>query len=148
MKTKKVITPYFENGTFAGARVCVGGEDFIIAPKDYWDGKELPWQEAMDALKADNLATWNYRQICLTMAYRKEIERYSRIMAEMALIIGIGLVRRFRTSTRSITMATMAHWTFTIRMILVVCVQSGTLKIRVNRYDNRRKSKTCCVAKL
>lgn len=88
MKTKKVITPYFENGTFAGARVCVGGEDFIIAPKDYWDGKELPWQEAMDALKADNLATWNYRQICLTMAYRKEIERYSRIMAEMALIIG------------------------------------------------------------
>lgn len=75
MKTTKVITPYFENGAFAGARVCVGGEDFIIASKDYWDGKKTPWQEAMDALKADNLATWNYRQICLTMAYRKEIDK-------------------------------------------------------------------------
>lgn len=75
MKTTKVITPYFENGAFAGARVCVGDEDFIIAPEDYLDGKELPWQAAMDALKADNLATWNYRQICLTMAYRKEIDK-------------------------------------------------------------------------
>lgn len=29
----------------------------------------------MDALKADNLSTWNYRQICLTMAYRKEVDK-------------------------------------------------------------------------
>ena len=35
----------------------------------------MPWQEAMDNLKADNLATWNYRQICLTMAYRKEVDK-------------------------------------------------------------------------
>lgn len=35
----------------------------------------MPWQEAMDALKAEGLATWNYRQICLTMAYRKEVDK-------------------------------------------------------------------------
>ena len=72
-KPAEIVTPAFEDGKFIGARVCVGGEDFIIAPKDYRDGKEMPWQEAMDALKADNLSTWNYRQICLTMAYRKEV---------------------------------------------------------------------------
>lgn len=75
METTKVITPSFENGKFAGVRVCIGGEDFIIAPKDYRDGKEMPWQVAMDALKADNLSTWNYRQICLTMAYREDIDK-------------------------------------------------------------------------
>ena len=74
METTKVITPYFENGVFAGVRVTLGDEDFVIAPKDYRDGKEMPWQEAMDALKADNLDTWNYRQICLTMAYCDEID--------------------------------------------------------------------------
>ena len=74
-KPADIVTPAFEDGKFIGARVCVGGEDFIIAPKDYRDGKEMPWQEAMDALKADNLSTWNYRQICLTMAYRKEVDK-------------------------------------------------------------------------
>ena len=74
-KPAEIVTPAFEDGKFIGARVCVGGEDFIIAPKDYRDGKEMPWQEAMDALKADNLSTWNYRQICPTMAYRKEIDK-------------------------------------------------------------------------
>ena len=74
-KPTEIVTPAFEDGKFIGARVCVGGEDFIIAPKDYRDGKEMSWQEAMDALKADNLPTWNYRQICLTMAYRKEVDR-------------------------------------------------------------------------
>ena len=74
-KPAKIVTPAFEDSKFIGARVCVGGEDFIIAPKDYRDGKEMPWREAMDALKADNLSTWNYRQICLTMAYRKEVDK-------------------------------------------------------------------------
>lgn len=74
-KPAEIVTPAFEDGKFIGARVCVGGEDFIIAPKDYRDGKEMPWQEAMDALKADNLSTWNYHQICLTMAYRKEVDK-------------------------------------------------------------------------
>ena len=74
-KPAEIVTPAFEDSKFIGARVCVGGEDFIIAPKDYRDGKEMPWQEAMDALKADNLSTWNYRQICLTMAYREDIDK-------------------------------------------------------------------------
>ena len=75
MKTTKVITPYFEDGVFAGVRVCVGDEDFVIAPKDYQNRKWMTWTEMMDALKVDGLDTWNYRQICLTMAYRKEIDK-------------------------------------------------------------------------
>ena len=74
-KPAEIVTPAFEDGKFIGARVCTGGEDFIIAPKDYKDGKKFNWQEAMDALKADGLATWNYRQICLTMVYRKEVDK-------------------------------------------------------------------------
>ena len=75
MKTTKIISPYFENGVFAGVRVTLGDEDLVIAPKDYQNGKEMTWPEAMDVLKADNLSTWNYRQICLTMAYRNEIDQ-------------------------------------------------------------------------
>lgn len=75
METTKVITPYFENGVFAGVRVTLGDEDFVIAPKDYMDGKEMTWPNAMVALKTDGLDTWNYRQICHTMAYRKEIDK-------------------------------------------------------------------------
>ena len=75
MKTTKIISPYFENGVFAGVRVTLGDKDFVIAPKDFQNGKEMPWQEAMAALKTDGLDTWNYRQICLTMAYRKEIDK-------------------------------------------------------------------------
>ena len=74
-KPAEIVTPAFEDGKFIGARVCTEGEDFIIAPKDYKGSHEFNWQEAMDALKADGLATWNYRQICLTMAYRKEVGR-------------------------------------------------------------------------
>ena len=74
METTKIISPYFENGVFAGVRVTLGDEDFVIAPKDYQNGNEMPWQEAMIALKTDGLDTWNYRQICLTMAYRDEID--------------------------------------------------------------------------
>lgn len=74
-KPAEIVTPAFEDGKFTGARVRIGGEDFIIAPKDYKDGKAFTWQEAMDALKGDGLATWNYRQICLTMAYRKEVDK-------------------------------------------------------------------------
>ena len=74
-KPAEIVTPAFEDSKFIGARVCVGGEDFIIAPKDYRDSKEMSWQAAMDALKAEGLATWNYRQICLTMAYHKEVDK-------------------------------------------------------------------------
>ena len=75
MKTTKIISPYFENEVFAGVRVTLGDEDFVIAPKDYQNGNAMPWQETMDALKDYNLDTWNYRQICHTMAYRKEIDK-------------------------------------------------------------------------
>lgn len=75
MAKNEIISPYFENGVFAGVRVTLGDEDFVIAPKDYRKGKEIPWKEAIDALKVDNLSTWNYRQICLTMAYRKEVDK-------------------------------------------------------------------------
>lgn len=74
MAKNEIISPYFENGVFAGVRVTLGDEDFVIAPKDYQNGNEMPWQEAMDALKTDGLDTWNYRQICLTMAYCDEID--------------------------------------------------------------------------
>ena len=75
MRTTKLITPYFENGEFAGVRVCLGDEDFVIAPRDYQYGKAMTWPNAMDALKADNLYIWDYRQIRLTMAYRKEVDK-------------------------------------------------------------------------
>ena len=75
MEPNKIISPYFENGTFAGVRVCIGDEDFVIAPNDYNYGERMTWNDAMDALKYNNLDTWNYRQICLTMAYRKEIDK-------------------------------------------------------------------------
>ena len=75
MAKDEIVSPYFENGVFAGVRVTLGDEDFLIAAKNYQDGKEMTWPEAMDALKADNLSTWNYRQVCFTMAYRKDIDK-------------------------------------------------------------------------
>lgn len=75
MAKNEIISPYFENGVFSGVRVTLGDEDFVIAAKDYQNGKEMTWQEAMDALKANGLDTFNYRQICHTMAYRKEIDK-------------------------------------------------------------------------
>ena len=75
MRTTKLITPCFKDGEFAGVRVCIGDEDFVIAPKDYKGGKTMTLHKAIDALMADNLTIWNYRQICLTMAYRKEIDK-------------------------------------------------------------------------
>ena len=74
MATNEIISPHFENGVFAEVRVTLRDEDFVIAPKDYQNGNEMPWQEAMEALKIDGLDTWNYRQICLTMACCDEID--------------------------------------------------------------------------
>lgn len=75
MAKNEIISPYFENGVFAGVRVTLGDEDFVIAAKNYRGGEEMTWTEAIGALKDNNLDTWNYRQICLTMAYRKEIDK-------------------------------------------------------------------------
>ena len=41
MRTTKLITPCFEDGEFAGVRVCLGDEDFVIAPRDYKYGKAM-----------------------------------------------------------------------------------------------------------
>ena len=68
MEINEIISPYFENGVFTGVRVTVGDEDFVIAAKDYQNGEEMTWPEAMDALYDDDLTTWNYRQTCFTMA--------------------------------------------------------------------------------
>ena len=72
MATNKIISPYFENGVFAGVRVTLGDEDFVITPKDYKYGKRmLGWA----ILYEPGLSTFNYRQICLTMAYRDDVNR-------------------------------------------------------------------------
>ena len=73
-RTKKLITPYFEDSEFAGARVTLGDEDFVIAPKDYKQGDGMSWPEAMAALNAASLTTWDYKQVCLIMAYRDDID--------------------------------------------------------------------------
>ena len=78
MTTNEIISPYFENEIFAGVRVTLGDEDFVIAPEDYKIGKRMCWDEAMDILKADNLITWNRHQICLAMAYIKDINKVLR----------------------------------------------------------------------
>ena len=75
MTTNEIISPYFENGVFAGVRVTSEDEDFVIAPKDFRFRKEMPWQEAMDGLKVDGLSTFDYRQICHTMPYIKDINK-------------------------------------------------------------------------
>ena len=82
MEKNEIISPYFENGVFAGVRVVLGDEDFVIAPKDYRRNEKLsyklPYEEAMDILGVNNLTTWNYRQICFTMAFCKEINKVRR----------------------------------------------------------------------
>lgn len=74
MGTKKIISPYFEDGEFAGVRVCVGDEDFVIAPKDYNNGKEMSWPHTVFILEENNLETFNHKQACLIAAYHKEID--------------------------------------------------------------------------
>ena len=77
-KIHKCITPYFEKSVFIGARVDVGNEDFVVTPEDYYRGKVdevFTWDDAMNALKNEDLSTFNYRQVCLVMAYRKDIDR-------------------------------------------------------------------------
>ena len=69
------VTPYFDtDGTFQGVRVCALGEDFVIDAKDFQGGKEMPWSEAMDALKAAGKTTWNLPQLYLTMFFRKQVD--------------------------------------------------------------------------
>ena len=77
MEKNTIISPYFENGVFAGVRVTSEDEDFVIAPKDY-NRKLMNWYDAMDALKANGLDTWNYQQCCLVWPNYEEIEKVLR----------------------------------------------------------------------
>ena len=77
MEKNTIISPYFENGAFAGVRVTSEDEDFVIAPKDY-NRKMMNWHDAMDALKANGLDTWNYQQCCLVWPNYEEIEKVLR----------------------------------------------------------------------
>ena len=74
MVMNKIISPYFENGVFAGVRVTLGDEDFVIAPKDYNKGMCMNWQYAMFELEKNGLETFNHKQACLIAAYYKEID--------------------------------------------------------------------------
>ena len=74
MAMNKVIVPYFEDGEFAGVRVTLEGEDFVIAPKDYNNGKEMTWHYAMYVLEENGLETFNYKQSCLIAVFYKEID--------------------------------------------------------------------------
>ena len=74
MTTNEMISPYFENGIFAGVRVTLWGEDFVIAPKDYNEGKYMNWHFTMYELEENGLETFNHKQACLIAAYYKEID--------------------------------------------------------------------------
>ena len=101
----KIVSPYFEDGVFAGARVTYRGEDFVIAPKNYRRGKRMrmPWREAMDALNADNLTTWDYTQISITMDFRIEI---SKVLEDNG---GDSLNRRYWTNSEYMTNGAFAY---------------------------------------
>ena len=120
MKTTKIISPYFENGVFAGARVTLGDEDFVIAPKDYQGGEGMNWHSAMDALNADNLSTWSCRQVRLTMAYRKEVDK---ALKDIILKIVIGLVWKIRIAVHSSILVSVTQWILSINLILVLFAQ-------------------------
>ena len=77
MTTNEIISPYFENGAFAGVRVTSVDEDFVIAPKDY-SRKMMNWYDAMDVLKSNGLDTWNYQQCRLVCPNYEEIEKVLR----------------------------------------------------------------------
>ena len=74
MITNEIISPYFENGIFAGVRVTLWDEDFVIAPKDYNEGKYMNWHFTMYDLEENGLETFNHKQACLIAAYYKEID--------------------------------------------------------------------------
>ena len=79
MAKNEIITPYFENEVFAGVRVTLGDEDFVIAPKDYQGGKLMNWYDAMEALKSDGLDSFTHQQSRLIMANYEEIEKALRL---------------------------------------------------------------------
>lgn len=71
----KIISPWFEDGVFAGVRVKTEGEEFVIDKKDYRDGELMPWGNAMFSLNEDNLTTWNRNQLSIVILHYDEINK-------------------------------------------------------------------------
>ena len=71
----EIISPWFEEGVFAGVRVKTDGEEFVIDKKDYLDGKPMSWGNAMFSLSDDNLTTWNRHQLSIVILHYDEINR-------------------------------------------------------------------------
>lgn len=70
----KIIYPVFDGTTFKGCCVDVNQEKFIIAPHNTNNLFNNKWSDVKSYLKKNNKHTWNYPQICLTMAFRHEID--------------------------------------------------------------------------
>lgn len=66
------VRPLFDGNTFTGVEVNVGGEHFLIAPHDLSD-KERNWDDTMKLLEQTNNKTFTYKQICVAMMFREEI---------------------------------------------------------------------------
>ena len=71
----EIISPWFEEGVFAGVRVKTDGEEFVIDKKDYLDGKPMSWGNAMFSLNDDNLTTWNRHQLSIVILHYDEINK-------------------------------------------------------------------------
>ena len=71
----EIISPWFEEGVFAGVRVKTDGEEFVIDKKDYLDGKPMSWGNAMFSLNDDNLTTWNRHQLSIVILHYEEINK-------------------------------------------------------------------------
>ena len=71
----EIISPWFEDGVFAGVRVKTDGEEFVIDKKDYLDGKPMSWGNAMFSLNDDNLTTWNRHQLSIVILHYDEINK-------------------------------------------------------------------------
>ena len=75
IEQNKIISPYFEEGLFAGVRVTADNEDFVIDPNDYRNGLCTTWTRAMCDLSTYNLTMWNFHQMSLVIYYHDEINK-------------------------------------------------------------------------
>lgn len=69
----EIISPWFEDGVFAGVRVKTDGEEFVIDTKDYGTGDIMTWSNAIFSLNEDNLTTWNRNQLSIVLRYYEKI---------------------------------------------------------------------------
>ena len=71
----EIISPWFEEGVFAGVRVKTDGEEFVIDTKDYGNGEVMTWGNAIFSLIGDNLTTWDRNQLSIVLRYYDEINK-------------------------------------------------------------------------